>query len=154
MNTTQNTTQYKTNVFSSSRGGCLNWDDEPAANQPHQPHQEHEPETDDSQSIDSDHSSDFWHNWSPTVDRMIVARHATYLKELEAQIAVGQATLQKVREQIKKQAPPPPPPPPPPPKPTPTPKKPPTTTPIPSNNPFATYWKFPCQPGGKEPRCK
>ena len=101
MNTTQNTTPKVANVFSSSRGGFLNWDDEPAANQPHQPHQEHEPETDDSQSIDSDHSSNFWHNWSPTVDRMIVARHATYLKELEAQIAVGEATLQKVREQIK-----------------------------------------------------
>ena len=78
MNTTQNTTPKVANVFSSSRGGFLNWDDEPAANQPHQPHQEHEPETDDSQSIDSDHSSNFWHNWSPTVDRMIVARHAFY----------------------------------------------------------------------------
>ena len=23
-----------------------------------------------------------------------------------------------------------------------------------TTNPLATYWKFPCQPGGKEPRCK
>ncbi len=122
------------NVFSFSRGGCLTWDDEPAANQ------ENETEADDSQCIDSDHASNFWHNWSPTVDRMTIARHAIYLKELVAQIARGEATKQKVREQFKKQAPPPPPPP--------------TTTTQPSNNPFATYWKFPCQSGGKEPRCK
>ena len=98
MNTTQNTTPTNANAFSSSRGGFLNWDDEPAANQSPQ---EHEPETDDSQSIDSDHSSDFWYNWSPTVDRMTIARHAIYLKELEAQIARDEAIIQQVREQFK-----------------------------------------------------
>ena len=99
---TQNTTPKIANVFSFCRGGCLNWDDEPPANQQHQPHQEHEPETDDSQSIDSDHSSDFWYNWSPTVDRMTIARHAIYLNELEAQIARDEAIIQQVRELIKK----------------------------------------------------
>ena len=106
MKTTQNMTPKIANVFSFSRGGCLNWDDEPPANQPPQEQQE----TDDSQSIDSDHSSNFWHNWSPAVDRVIVAHHTAYLEGLEGQIAKDEAIVQQVRETIKQQAPPPQPP--------------------------------------------
>ena len=87
----------KTNVcqnFSFSTGSWLKWDDEaPALTQ--------EEKSEDDQSIDSDHSSDFFHNFNPTVEKMIIARRATYLKELEEQIAKDEAKIKPKPKPIK-----------------------------------------------------
>ena len=81
-----------TNVFSFSTGSWLNWSDEPAPNQ--QQVFTQEAESEESQSIDSDHSSDFWHHWNPQIDKMIIARRATFLQNLEAEIAKDNLTLE------------------------------------------------------------
>ena len=87
----------KTNVcqnFSFATGSWLKWDDEaPATNQ--------EEESEESQSIDSDHSDDFWHNWNPTIEHMIIARRASFLKNLEEQIAKDNLTLKKLTKRRK-----------------------------------------------------
>ena len=80
------------NVFSFSTGSWLNWSDEPAPNQ--QQVFTQEAESEESQSIDSDHSSDFWHHWSPQIDKMIIARRATFLQNLEAEIARDEVTYE------------------------------------------------------------
>ena len=77
------------NSFSFATGSWLKWDDEaPATNQ--------EEESEESQSIDSDRSDDFFHNFNPQIEKMIIARRATYLKELEERIAKDQKTLKKL----------------------------------------------------------
>ena len=74
------------NSFSFATGSWLKWDDEaPATNQ--------EEESEESQSIDSDRSDDFFHNFNQTIEHMIIARRATYLKELEERIAKDEAKL-------------------------------------------------------------
>ena len=59
----------KTNVcqnFSFATGSWLKWDDEaPTLTQ--------KEESEESQSIDSDHTDDFWHNFNQTIEHMIVA---------------------------------------------------------------------------------
>ena len=194
--------------FSFSTGSWLKWDDEaPALNQ--------EEKSEDDQSIDSDHSSDFFHNFNPQIERMIIARRAVFLQNLEEQIAKDEAklppkqkpikpkqkthTLEKCscgallsknkvakhlktrvhQEALDKRTQP---------QQTQTPTeqlndrldkleneietaiakakeenkpKPPVRivnllkekSPV-TTNPLTTYWKFPCQPNGKEPRCK
>ena len=72
------------NVFSFSTGSWLNWSDEAPASE--KPEEHVDSESEESQSIDSDHSSDFWFNWSPEIDKMIIKTRATYLEKLEAQI--------------------------------------------------------------------
>ena len=72
--------------FSFSTGSRLKWDEEA-------PTENKEEESEESQSIDSDHSDDFFHNFNPTIEKMIIARRATYLKELEEQIAKDQKTI-------------------------------------------------------------
>ena len=82
------------NVFSFSTGAWLNWSDEsPDSETPVLTHrvedqrEEHfDSESEESQSIDSDHSSDFWYNWNPEIDKMIIKTRATYLEKLEAGI--------------------------------------------------------------------
>ena len=69
------------NVFSFSTGAWLNWSDESK-----QPEEHSDSESEESQSMDSDHSSDFWFNWSPEIDKMIIKTRATYLEKLEAEI--------------------------------------------------------------------
>ena len=82
------------NSFSFATGSWLKWDDEaPATNQ--------EEESKESQSIDSDHTDDFWHNFKQTIEHMIIARRATYLKELEERIAKDKLTLKKLTKRIK-----------------------------------------------------
>ncbi len=61
------------NVFSLSTGSWLNWSDEA----PVERQLEEDTETEDSQSIDSDHSSNFWYHWSPEIDRMVIKTRAT-----------------------------------------------------------------------------
>jgi hypothetical protein len=46
-------------------------------------------DSDQSSDIPADHSSDFWYNWSPVLDGMIIARRANYLQDQEASIAQG-----------------------------------------------------------------
>ena len=76
------TTNSKINTFFSfSTGSWLDWSDEQPAKQ-----QEQENETEDSQSIDSDHSSDFFFNFSPEVEHQIIKNRATYLTQLEENI--------------------------------------------------------------------
>ena len=72
---TQNKIQ---NVFSFSTGSWLNWSDESK-----QPEEHFQSESEESQSIDSDHSSDFWYHWSPEIDKMIIKTRATYLENLK-----------------------------------------------------------------------
>ena len=168
--------------FSFTTGSWLNWADEaPTLTQ--------KEESEESQSIDSDRSDDFFHNFNQTIEHMIIARRATYLKELEERIAKDNLTLKKLTKRRK-------------PKQTRTPteqlndrldklendietaiakakeenkpkpgpseqfygqkQQPRATTPpkvrivnlLKEKSPFATYWKFPCQPDGKEPRCR
>ena len=69
------------NVFSFSTGSWSHWSDESE-----KPEEHFDSESEESQSIDSDHSSDFWFNWSPEIDKMIIKTRATYLEKLEAQI--------------------------------------------------------------------
>jgi hypothetical protein len=78
-------------MFSFSSGAWLNWaDDAPTENQQQQ---NQETETEDSQYIDSDQSSNFWHHWSPQIDKKIIARWATFLQNLEAEITRDNLTL-------------------------------------------------------------
>jgi hypothetical protein len=63
------------NVFSFSTGAWLNWSDESPDSE--KPDEHFDSESEESQSIDSDHSSDFWYNWNPEIDKMIIARRAT-----------------------------------------------------------------------------
>ena len=69
----------------------LNWADE---GNTRQLQQIQEAKTEDDQSIDSDHSDDFWHNWNPTIEKMILARRATYIQNLEAEIARDNLTFE------------------------------------------------------------
>ena len=86
-------TQSKINkVFSFSTGSWLNWSDEAPASKQLEEH--YNSESEESQSIDSDDSSDFWYHWSPEIDRMIIARRAIYLTELETQIARDEVTFE------------------------------------------------------------
>ncbi len=50
------------NSFSFATGSWLKWDDEA-------PTTIKEEESEETQSIDSDHSDDFWHNWNPTIEK-------------------------------------------------------------------------------------
>ena len=76
-------TQHKIqNSFSFETGSWLKWSDESK-----QPDEHSNSESEGSQSIDPDHSSDFWYHWSPEIDKMIIKTRATYLENLEAQIA-------------------------------------------------------------------
>ena len=84
------------NFFSFSTGVWLNWSDEP---RPEPREEETETESESDQSIDSDHSSDFWYHWSPVIDKMIIARRATYLKELENNIKTSAPKITKYVEQ-------------------------------------------------------
>ncbi len=71
--------------FSFSTGSWLKWDEgAPVFTQGSQDQRAtiKEEESEETQSIDSDHSDDFWHNFNPQFERMIIARRATYLKEL------------------------------------------------------------------------
>ena len=81
--------------FSFSTGSWLHWSDESK-----QPEEHFQSESEESQSIDSDHSSDFWYHWSPEIDRMIIARRATHLKEFEEHI---QNTTKQVNTKIEQQ---------------------------------------------------
>ena len=80
--------------FSFSTGSWLNWADEA-------PTPTIKEESEESQSIDSDHSDDFWHNFNPQIEKMIIARRATYLKELEEQIAKDNLTFKKLTRRRK-----------------------------------------------------
>ena len=83
--------------FSFSTGAWLNWADDPPAvltQRVEDQRENQEAESEESQSIDSDHSSDFWHNWSPTIDKMVIARRATFLQNFEAEIAKDKLTLE------------------------------------------------------------
>ena len=75
--------------FSFSTGSWLNWSDESK-----QPDEHFDSESEESQSIDSDDSSDFWYHWSPEIDRMIIKTRATYLEKLEAGIARDGVTFE------------------------------------------------------------
>ena len=74
------------NNFSFATGSWLKWDEEA-------PTTMQEEKTEESQSIDSDHSSGFFHNWSPTIEKMIIARRAVFLQNLEEQIAKDEKHL-------------------------------------------------------------
>ena len=74
------------NSFSLATGSWLKWDEGA-------PTENKEAKTEDDQSIDSDHSDDFRHNWNPTIEKMIIARRASFLKNLEAEIARDNLTL-------------------------------------------------------------
>ena len=80
------------NVFSFSTGAWLNWSDEAPASE--KPEEHFDSESEESPSIDSDDSSDFWYHWSPQIDKMIIARRATYLTELKTQIARDEVTFE------------------------------------------------------------
>ena len=73
--------------FSFSIGSWLNWADEA-------PTLTLKEESEESQSIDSDHSDDFWHNFNPQIEKMIIARRATYIQNLEAEIARDNLTFE------------------------------------------------------------
>ena len=80
--------------FSFTTGSWLNWADEaPTLTQ--------KEESEESQSIDSDHTDDFWHNWNPTIEKMIIARRASFLQNLEEQIANDEAKLPTKPKQTK-----------------------------------------------------
>ena len=70
-----NTKKQINQKFSFSTGSWLNWVDE---GNTRQLQQIQEAKTEDDQSIDSDHSDDFWHNWNPTIEKMIIARRAVF----------------------------------------------------------------------------
>ena len=72
------------NVFSFSTGSWLNWSDEAPASKQEEEH--FDSESEESQSIDSDHSSDVWYNWNPEINKTIIKTRATYLEKLEAEI--------------------------------------------------------------------
>ena len=72
------------NVFSFSTGAWLNWSDEAPASE--KPEEHFDSESEESSTIDSDDSSDFFYHWSPEIDKMIIKTRATYLEKLEAQI--------------------------------------------------------------------
>ena len=80
------------NNFSFATGSWLKWHDEAPTTT--QEEKQEEEEDEESQSIDSDHSSNFFHNWSPTVDKMIIDRRASFLQNLEAQIAKDNLTFE------------------------------------------------------------
>ena len=65
------------NSFSFATGSWLKWDDEA-------PTLTLKEESEESQSIDSDHTDDFWHNFNQTIEHMIIARRASFLKTLRS----------------------------------------------------------------------
>ncbi len=62
------------NVFSFSTGSWLTWSDEA----PVEKEEAEETETEDSQSIDSDHSSDFFYNFSPDIEDILLKIGQTF----------------------------------------------------------------------------
>jgi len=120
-------------------------------------------------------SERFWDDWDPEVDLMIIKRHTRYLNELVARMEAENAIVMKwfeaklkAKQEQEQQQPemvfdwgapgwvesepePTPEPAPEPQKPKPKPKAKPTAA---GKSQFANFWKFPCQPDGKEPRCK
>ena len=80
------------NVFSFSTGAWLNWSDEAPVSE--KPEEHVDSESEESESMDSDHSSDFWYHWNPEIDKMIIKTRATYLEKLEAGIARDGVTFE------------------------------------------------------------
>ena len=80
--------------FSFTTGSWLNWADEaPTLTQ--------KEESEESQSIDSDRSDDFFHNFNPQIEKMIIARRASFLQNLEEQIAKDNLTFKKLTKRRK-----------------------------------------------------
>ena len=82
---------------------------------------------------------DFFDNFDPEVERTIIKMHNRYFDKLLKHIEV---TTPLATQWFDQKAP----------KPAPKPKAMPINTV--TKSPFDSYWKFPCKPNGKEPKCK